>query len=32
MRDLEVEPFILHKIGTTTRDAWFKHFNEGGVR
>src|SRR6185295_16896820 len=32
MKDLEVEPFILHKIGTTTRERLVKHFNEGGVK
>lgn len=32
MNDLEAEPFILHKIGTTTRERLVKHFNEGGVK
>jgi len=32
MSDLENEPFILHKIGTTTRERLVKHFNEGGVK
>jgi DNA-binding transcriptional LysR family regulator len=32
MSDLEAEPFILHKIGTTTRERLVKHFNEGGVK
>jgi DNA-binding transcriptional LysR family regulator len=32
MQDLENEPFILHKIGTTTRERLMKHFNEGGVK
>jgi len=30
--DLENEPFILHKIGTTTRERLMKHFNDGGVK
>jgi DNA-binding transcriptional LysR family regulator len=32
MADLEGEPFILHKIGTTTRERLMKHFNDGGVK
>ncbi len=32
MNDLEDEPFILHKIGTTTRERLMKHFNDGGVK
>lgn len=32
MSDLEDQPFILHKIGTTTRERLVKHFNEGGVK
>jgi DNA-binding transcriptional LysR family regulator len=32
MSDLENEPFILHKIGTTTRERLVKHFNDGGVK
>ena len=32
MRDLEDEPFILHKIGTTTRERLVRHFNDGGVK
>ena len=32
MTDLESEPFILHKIGTTTRERLMKHFNDGGVK
>lgn len=32
MNDLEEEPFILHKIGTTTRERLVRHFNEGGVK
>ena len=32
MTDLENEPFILHKIGTTTRERLMKHFNDGGVK
>jgi len=32
MSDLENEPFILHKIGTTTRERLVRHFNEGGVK
>jgi DNA-binding transcriptional LysR family regulator len=32
MNDLENEPFILHKIGTTTRERLVKHFNDGGVK
>ena len=31
MSDLQDEPFILHKIGTTTRERLMKHFNDGGV-
>jgi DNA-binding transcriptional LysR family regulator len=31
MRELEGEPFILHKIGTTTRERLVKHFAAGGV-
>lgn len=32
MRELEDEPFILHKIGTTTRERLVKHFINGGVK
>jgi DNA-binding transcriptional LysR family regulator len=32
MSDLENAPFILHKIGTTTRERLVKHFNDGGVK
>ena len=32
MQDLEDQPFILHRIGTTTRERLVKHFNEGGVK
>ena len=32
MNELEAEPFILHKVGTTTRERLVKHFNEGGVK
>ena len=32
MTDLENEPFILHKIGTTTRERLMKHFDDGGVK
>ena len=32
MADLEDEPFILHKIGTTTRERLVKHFGDGGVK
>jgi DNA-binding transcriptional LysR family regulator len=32
MRELAGEPFILHKIGTTTRERLVKHFIEGGVK
>lgn len=32
MSELENEPFILHKIGTTTRERLVKHFNDGGVK
>jgi DNA-binding transcriptional LysR family regulator len=32
MADLEDEPFILHKIGTTTRERLVKHFSDGGVK
>jgi len=32
MSDLEEEPFILHKIGTTTRERLVKHFSDGGVK
>jgi len=31
MSELREEPFILHRIGTTTRERLVKHFNEGGV-
>ncbi|HVF88650.1 MAG TPA: LysR family transcriptional regulator [Blastocatellia bacterium] len=31
MSELEGEPFILHKIGTTTRERMAKHFGDGGV-
>ena len=32
MSDLADEPFILHKIGTTTRERLVKHFDDGGVK
>jgi DNA-binding transcriptional LysR family regulator len=32
MSDLKDEPFILHKIGTTTRERLVKHFNDGGAK
>jgi DNA-binding transcriptional LysR family regulator len=32
MTDLAGEPFILHKIGTTTRERLVKHFIDGGVK
>jgi DNA-binding transcriptional LysR family regulator len=32
MKDLENEPFILHKVGTTSRERIVKHFGEGGVK
>ena len=32
MKQLEDEPFILHKIGTTTRERLVKHFINGGVK
>ena len=32
MKELAGEPFILHKIGTTTRERLVKHFNDGGVK
>ncbi|HLG17051.1 MAG TPA: LysR family transcriptional regulator [Blastocatellia bacterium] len=32
MSQLEGEPFILHKIGTTTRERLVKHFINGGVK
>jgi len=32
MVDLENAPFILHKIGTTTRERLVKHFHDGGVK
>jgi DNA-binding transcriptional LysR family regulator len=32
MANLEDEPFILHKIGTTTRERLVKHFSDGGVK
>lgn len=32
MIDLADEPFILHKIGTTTRERLAKHFSDGGVK
>jgi DNA-binding transcriptional LysR family regulator len=32
MEELADEPFILHKIGTTTRERLVKHFDDGGVK
>jgi DNA-binding transcriptional LysR family regulator len=32
MTELATEPFILHKIGTTTRERLVKHFIDGGVK
>ena len=32
MLELINEPFILHKIGTTTRERLAKHFSDGGVK
>ncbi len=32
MQELADEPFILHKVGTTTRERLVKHFSDGGVR
>jgi DNA-binding transcriptional LysR family regulator len=32
MTELREEPFILHKIGTTTRERLVKHFSDGGVK
>lgn len=32
MKELSDEPFILHKIGTTTRERLVKHFDDGGVK
>ena len=32
MTELASEPFILHKIGTTTRERLVKHFIDGGVK
>lgn len=32
MSELREEPFILHKIGTTTRERLVKHFSDGGVK
>jgi DNA-binding transcriptional LysR family regulator len=32
MTELAGEPFILHKIGTTTRERLVKHFIDGGVK
>ncbi|MFY9555067.1 MAG: LysR family transcriptional regulator [Blastocatellia bacterium] len=32
MSDLADEPFILHKIGTTTRERLVKHFRDGGAK
>ncbi|MEK6408081.1 MAG: LysR family transcriptional regulator [Acidobacteriota bacterium] len=32
MRELEGEPFILHRVGTTTRERLVKHFDDGGVK
>jgi len=32
MAELVDEPFILHKIGTTTRERLAKHFSDGGVK
>ncbi|HYP29311.1 MAG TPA: LysR family transcriptional regulator [Blastocatellia bacterium] len=31
MSELEGEPFILHNVGTTTRELMVRHFGEGGV-
>ena len=31
MRELDEEPFILHKVGTTTRERLVNHFSDGGV-
>ena len=31
MKELEEEPFILHRVGTTTRERLVNHFIEGGV-
>lgn len=32
MQELADEPFILHKVGTTTRERLVKHFGDGGVK
>jgi DNA-binding transcriptional LysR family regulator len=32
MKELEDEPFILHKVGTTTRERLVKHFGDRGVQ
>lgn len=32
MNELQEEPFILHKVGTTTRERLVKHFSDGGVK
>ena len=31
MKELEDEPFILHRVGTTTRERLMRHFIDGGV-
>ena len=31
MRELDEEPFILHRVGTTTRERLVNHFSDGGV-
>lgn len=31
LSELEGEPFILHKVGTTTRELMVRYFGEGGV-
>lgn len=32
MKELEDQPFILHRVGTTTRERLVKHFGDGGVK
>lgn len=32
MKELEDQPFILHRVGTTTRKRLVNHFNESGVK
>jgi DNA-binding transcriptional LysR family regulator len=32
IKELENEPFILHRVGTTTRERLVNHFDDGGVK